>query len=159
VGTAIIGLYKIYHWWFYRSRPWRRIHYPVMRTYAAILGAAKGEEESEGKQFNLYEALSELVSAHVPNMSHEDIRKFLDREFERCRTFADIDLVESHMRKEMPHLDNKLIRETLEKYRPYLNPNDRFTMAKMVIAGLIERGYSEKDRGEYMYEVLTNNAK
>jgi hypothetical protein len=156
--VVVTALYKANKWWYYRSRPWRRVHFPMMRAYAAVIGAAVGEEERTGKPVDMHEVLTALVSASDPTIQPDEATQIIGREYERCANFYDIDLIESYMLGKNPAADKTLLRTTLEKYRPYFNVDDKGTITRMVIAAVIERQFTKEDRGEYMYEVINNRA-
>ena len=159
VATILVSLWKLNHWRFYRSRPWRRVHFPAMRLYAGELGFATGRDERDDTMTPYQEILGSLVKTFFPEMPAPDIAAFIEREYDRCRTFADKRLIADYLKKKNPKLDEADLDQSLESFRPHMNPNDRFAISRLIVAGIIEGLYSKEERAEYMFEVLNGRAK
>jgi len=159
IVTLLIILFKLNHWWFYLSRPWRRVHYPSMRAYSAIIGHATGREEQDGTPMNINECLKDLICARYPDMESSEIDEFFYDTVQRCDRFEDRELVENYLSKKNSNVDSGRLNELLDKITPHWKSDDNNLMVKMIIAGFIEKEFTMTDRGEYIYEVITNRAK
>ena len=155
-GTVILALWKVSRWYYYSSRPWKKVHFPMMRAYAGASGLEAGRAESEGRDFDLNAALLDLLRMVNPKagVSHEML---IQREFERCNNFYDEPLVQQFLTEKKcvnPDQANLL----LGKIRESMNTSDKGLMVRMVIASIIEEQFSPQDRGEYLFQVFSGNA-
>lgn len=158
IAVAILSLYKGFRWWFYRSRPWRRVHYPAMRAYAAVAGIEAAVAENEGRDFDVRNALILLLGKIRPDWDQERSSSLVDREIERARSLQDEPLIRKAIRKNMTASDGE-IEILMNKIVKSIDPNDSSWIVRTVIAGLIEDRFSEEDRGEYLMECISGNAK
>jgi len=159
IVVAILGLWKTLQFWFYKSRPWRRIHYPAMRLYSSIAGYEAGEAENENRMFNFKNALSNFIRALRPDWESDNIESFIDTEFERSKNFEDRKLIKKHILTKKRKISESQIDNNFDEFLSKIDPLDRAWMVRMIIAGIIEDQYGQDDRGEYLYEVIVGNAK
>jgi hypothetical protein len=156
VGVVVFGLWKLNRWYYHNSRPWRRVHFPMMRAYAGVSGLEAGEAEREGREFNLNAALLNLLKMVNPKIGigHEEL---IQREFERCNTFYDESLIREYL-TEKKGLDLTQVSPVLGKIKDAMHTSDKGLMVRMVIASVIEEQFSPLDRGEYMFQVFNGKA-
>lgn len=95
VGVCALAIWKLNRWYTWSSRPWRKVHFPMMRAYATASGLEAGHAEKEGRDFDIEAALRNLLVVANPkiSLSHDDLIKQV---FDRCRTFYDRPLIEAH---------------------------------------------------------------
>lgn len=155
-GLIAVGLWKMTRWYFYFGRPWRKVHFPMMRVYAAASGLEAGQAEREGREFNLNAALFNFLKMTNPtiSVSHEEL---IVREFERCHAFYDEPRIEQYL-VEKKELNRTQVTTILEKIKESMRTSDKALMVRMVIASVIEEQFSPQDRGEYMFEVFNGKA-
>ena len=156
IGVVVFGLWKLNRWYYYSSRPWRKVHFPMMRAYAGASGLEAGQAEREGREFNLNTALLNLLKMVNPKVSigHEEL---IQREFERCETFYDEPLIQKYL-VEKKGIDKTQIGPVLEQIENSMNTSDKGLMVRMVIASVIEEQFSSLDRGEYLFQVFSGRA-
>lgn len=159
IAVAILALFKGFKWWFYRSRPWRRIHYPAMRAYSAAAGTETAAAENEGRNFNVKNALITLLGLLKPNWDEEQKTLFVNREMERARTYSDEPLIREAFRKSNTKANDRELNELMNTLSNSININDNGWMVRTVIAGLVEDQFGIDDRGEYLRECVSGNAK
>lgn len=157
VGVIVLALWKLNRWYYYSSRPWRKVHFPMMRAYAAASGIEAGQAEREGREFSLNTALLNLLKMVNPEVriSHEAL---IEREFERREEFYDGPLIQRYLVGKKG-LDPAKATMMLEKIRELVAIPDKGFMVRMVIASVIEEQFSSEDRGEYLFEVFSGEAK
>jgi len=155
-GVVVLGLWKLNRWYYYSSRPWRKVHFPMMRAYAAASGLEAGQAEREGREFNLNAALLNLLKMVNPtiSVSHEEL---ILREFERCHAFYDELLIQRYL-VEKKGLDPTQVAPVPGKVKESMRTSDKGLMVRMVIASVIEEQFSPQDRGEYMFQVVSGKA-
>lgn len=155
-GVIVLGIWKLNRWYFYSSRPWRKVHFPMMRAYAAVSGIETGQAEREGREFNLNTALLNLLKMVNPeiSVSHEEL---IRREFDRCQTFYDERLIQQYL-IEKEGLNLTQAASILEKIKKSMRAPDNGLMVRMVIASIIEEQFSPQDRGEYLFQVFNGRA-
>lgn len=156
IGIAVLGFLKLGHWQHYSSRPWRKVHFPMMLAYASASGLESGQAERDGREFKLNSALLNLLKIVNPKVSigHEEL---IQREFQRCKAFYDKPLIQQYL-MEKKGIDKTKTDSILEKIGHAMQTSDNGLMVRMVIASVIEEQYSPMDRGEYMFEVISGSA-
>ena len=155
-GVAVLALWKLNRWYYYFSRPWKKVHFPMMRAYAAASGLESGQAEREGREFDFNAALLNLLEMVNPKVSfsHEALIK---REFARCQDFYDESLIQEYLTKAKGINPNQA-QPILKKIKESMKTSDKGLMVRMVIASIIEEQFSLQDRGEYMFQVTSGKA-
>jgi len=155
--VVAIALWKLGRWHFYSSRPWKKVHYPMMRAYAAACGFETGRAEREGRSFDVKAALQELLRMVNPKvgLSHAAL---IEREFERYRTFHDAELIQEYLTESKGVPADKTV-PFMEAVRKSMSTFDNGLIVRMIIASVIEEQFSPRDRGEYLFEVFSGRGK
>lgn len=155
-GVVVLALWKLNRWYYYSSRPWKKVHFPMMRAYAGACGLESGQAQREGREFNLHAALLNLLKMVNPkvSISHEAL---IEREFMRCQNPYDESLIQEYLAK-VKGMDPSHIQPILKSIKGAMNTSDKGLMVRMVIASIIEEQFSPQDRGEYMFQVLSGKA-
>lgn len=156
VVVLIVVLWKLNLWYIYSSRPWRKVHFPMMRAYALAAGLESGRAQAGGRDFNIRCALRELLLAVNPEVgiTHTEL---IAREFERCRDFYDEGLIKDYL-IERKRANLTKVAPLLDAFRDRMNTSNHGLMVRLVIAAVVEEQFSKRDRGEYLFEVLTGRA-
>jgi hypothetical protein len=155
-GAISLVLWKLNRWYYYSSRPWRKVHFPMMRAYAAASGIETGQAEREGRDFNIIATLVNLLEIVNPevSISHEEL---IRRELLRCQVFYDEPLIRSYLVEKRGWAETP-ISTVLEKMKEKMHLSDKGLLVRMVIASIIEEQFSPQDRGEYLFEVFSGRA-
>jgi len=155
-GVVVLALWKLNRWYYYSSRPWRKVHFPMMRAYAADSGLESGQAQREGREFDLNAALLNLLKMVNPevSISHEAL---IEREFVRCQNFYDESLIQEYLAK-VKGMDQSHVQPILREIKGAMKTSDKGLMVRMVIASIIEEQFSPQDRGEYMFQVINGKA-
>jgi len=156
LGVAALALWKANRWYYYSSRPWRKVHFPMMRAYAAASGIESAQANREGRAFDVKTALLNLLKMVNPKVSL-DYEALIQREFERHENFYDGALMQEYLLKRK-NLSPDQAASMLEKIRELANTPDNGLMVRMVIASVIEDQFSALDRGEYLFQVFSGQA-
>lgn len=144
---------QIYRWYRYNGRPWRKIHYKGMLLAAAAAGYTNGQSHEN----MLIKLASLLRGSAIPfDISDEEI---VAREFDRVKKLYDKPLVKKYMISHKNSDPIKLDPLLDEAFNKIYTVDNKFLMVRIIIASAIEAFYSPDDRAEYVYEVITNNAK
>ena len=159
IAVAILAMLCILQWHHYKGRPWRKLHYPLMYTYAARSAPFEAVvAEYEGREFDIRRAVSHFVKEVRPNWDDERISTFIEREISRCEQFTDSDLIADALRRCNPKSNQTEITEYLKRIRKALNPSDNSIIIRFIVAGFIEEQYGEMHRGEYLVQVARGEA-
>ena len=144
---------QIYRWYRYNGRPWRKIHYKGMLLAAAAAGYTNGQSHEN----MLIKLASLLRESGIPfDISDE---KILTREIDRVKKLYDKASVKKYMILNKGSDPVKLDPLLDEAFKKIYTTDNKSLMIRMIIASAIETFYSSNDRAEYVYEVITNNAK
>lgn len=156
VGIIVLSLWKVNHWYYYSSRPWKRIHFPLMRLYASAAGYEAGLAEREGREFDVEIALRRLFE--LAGVSTEAERLVLVQKlFDTCSNFYDENDMKSYL-LEKKGLSEDGVEPILSKMRDILSNPDNGLLVRMAAASIIEDRYSTEDRMEYLMAVFTGRA-
>ncbi len=158
IGAALLAFYKVARWYFYDGRPWRRMHYPMMRAYANAAGFETGMANREGREFDIRNALRVLLKSVKPEWSDDDINTRIESEFINCDLFKDDELIRAHILKKNKDISAEKLNGMMASAKAQFNTSDKGLMVRLIVAAIIEEQYGRADRGEYLYEVLTGTA-
>ena len=147
------------------STSWRKLHYPLMCRYAAAVGFAKGRIENWENKFNINLIHQCLLQSVFPNVESKQIesliKNILSQEMERLNSTEYIRniLIRKNSKIRNTDLDNLVS----EKIRLAVHPPDEYhsnyIKTRLIIAFLIEKKYGKEEKLDYMYAVLTNEAR
>lgn len=158
--TAVLCLIKLHKWYYYRSRPWRIVHFQMMRAYAKACGIEASDSQQNSRDFifkNAVVLMLDLINPVKLNLSHEQI---FDLEQHRLSTQHDIELISDYL-KVKGHSQRDIESTINEISKDILSADVIHTkelIVRMVIASVIEAQFSKMDRGEYMYNVFIGKA-
>lgn len=147
--------YQLYH---YYGKPWRRVHYPLMRVYASAVGSALGHAEAHSKKFDPNFVLGVVALTIHPDFDEKQLEHYLDLVRAGCHCFDDELALTDYITKE-GKFSHEEVRTITGNLREWLQTEELRTMVQMIIAGVIESRYSKRDRIEYIYALLTGVAK
>jgi len=156
--VLLLGVWKAGQIYFYKGRPWRRIHYPMMRLYSKVAGMETAHSTRENREFEIDRALFQLLRTMKPNWSDEYIHQYIDDCKIKCEEFSDKSLLTDFLQKKYPSAKKDDITKLLEKSREFFNSSDNGIIIRMAIAGIIEEKYGLKHRAEYLVAVMDGNA-
>ncbi len=158
IAVVPFALWQASLWFLHNSRPWRRIHFPMMRIYAAAAGLEQAEAEREKREWDIRNVLIRMVASAHPDWTLPKILFFLGRELANIETLRDRELMRMFFLRKHPGADAKKIEEFLDDIQSQINMSDKGLLARAVIAGLVEKKYGEEQKGEYLYAIFTGKA-
>jgi hypothetical protein len=141
IAAVALIVWRINQWYFWNGRPWRKCHYPTMRTYATAAARETLAARREGREFDVVEAATDLVRLIQPAWSESEARSFVQLQVRRCEDFEDEGLIVDEFRRRKPRLSADDIEKVSEVSRKLLVPPDNATVVRFVVAGLIEKQY------------------
>jgi len=157
--VALLGIWKVSRFWFYESKPWRRIHYPAIKLYSSIAGSEVAKAEMENIGFNFNHVLFSFIVSLRPDWDSNEVMSFIDREITRSKDFEDRGLIKKYFLEKNRNVSESQIDNALDEFWSKIDPPNRAWVIRVIVAGIIENQYGEKARGEYLYEVMVGNAK
>jgi hypothetical protein len=149
---------RLDYWHYYHSRPWRKLHFPLMRLYARCAGIESGLSQATGRDFDVKHALFTTLKQAQPTWSDERITEFVTRQAVRCEQFEDARLIVAELKRRNANLDDTRLRELIAKARSQFTLSDPGVFVRFIVAGIIEQQYGESQRGEYLVELLRGRA-
>jgi len=69
---------RLDNWQYYYSRPWRKLHFPLMRLYATCAGIEDGFAEIGGRNYDLKRATSIFLKRVHPDWEDHTINDFIE---------------------------------------------------------------------------------
>lgn len=157
-AAILIGIWKAFQWHFYKGRPWKRIHFPMMRNYAAVLGFESAEAKENSRDLDYNRAVKNLVLTALPGISDEMAFTFVENERRRCADFEDKILLLEFLKSKHADKPREILEQYITEAKEKFDPSSPWLMVRMVIAGLIELQFGPQHRAEYLYAVLTGKA-
>lgn len=141
-----LGLWRFFQWQIYSSRPWRRIHFPMMRLYARAAGLESGLAEREGRDFDVLRALATLIEG----------AEGCARPYALVQVMTDLagltDEDEDRIAKSLsrPGADSQHVAAAVQELRDHYRRSDNAIKVRLVIAGSIGRRLGSDHRVEYL---------
>ena len=158
IVVAIVLFYKYVHYMYHNGRPWRKLHYPIMLEYAKFGGAELQISNALKRDFNIILAIKNAIQSVKPSWSDEKILSAIESSFDRCDSFSDKSMIESHLRKHNPTFDQERMNEKLLLLKSSFTTEDRAMAIRFAIAEIVEKDYGKEARDEYIIEILKGNA-
>ncbi len=156
--AAGLLIWQANQWHFYHGRPWRKVHYPIMRAYALAAGVETTSANREGRSFDIRLAGGGLLKRLKPDWDDNRVSAFLEEQIHRCESLEDEQLIIQEFRRRNPQLGDSDEREVSELAKQLLNPPDNATIIQFIAAAMIEERYGVQHRAEYLFEVLNGRA-
>lgn len=139
------------------SRPWRKMHFPLMRVYASAAGCERGLAETFGRDFSVHGALRILL-VQARGMSQEEADAYTEKQLARCGSLEDLNAVKAALRAQFPALDERDRQRMENEATQLMSYPDPSFQVRSVIAGLIEDQLGPEHRIEYLVAVLLGKA-
>jgi hypothetical protein len=158
IGSFILIVWKAHCWFRYNSRPWRRIHFPMMMLFASAIGRENARAAMENREYLVENALSDLIKSVYPQWTLPQIEGFIIAEFTKHENFTDADLIRQYILLKNPKVTQEGIEKVIDFMRQHYNNFDNALKVRMIIAGVIEDKYGPDQRGEYMFEIIMEKA-
>lgn len=146
----------------YVGRPWRKVHFPMMRAHARAFGREVAQARDDGREVNFLNVMELMLTDVNPKMDIP-FNEVIARELERCSTFSDRKMLVEYLSAN--GVDHEAAQDTLDGMEAALldcvaletgPPRALFT--RMIIAAIIESQFSSGDRAEYLMEVFRGHA-
>jgi len=157
------------------SKPWRRIHYPVMATYPGALMLARRfsgkTAESKVEDKDIDDALLIILKMTFPTLSETKLRPHLNGVFVEQKALTNSIYLSQVILAGQPQLiqlidkdphDQTLLDQSFDAKVFFENRDPifrRYLKIRLVIADLVGRKYGEQERFRYLYAVITNEAR
>jgi len=162
IAVAPLALWRIYQWYLHSSRPWRRVHFPMMRVHAVVSGIEHVEAQKENRDWDIRNVLVRMVAAAHPDWSSAKSLLFIAHEITKMQTLHDRSLVKQYILKNLKKhepQDEAELDQFFDDFQAKLNmTTDNFLLTRTIIAGLIEEKYGKEHKGEYLCAMFTGKA-
>lgn len=151
-----LALWRIYKWVLHRSRPWRRVHFPMMKVHAAAAAEEQVDAVHEKREWDIKNVLASMVATAHPEWPSPLIEFFIAKELDNIKAFHDKPLIKQYTLKKYPHTDESEVDEYLDDIYSRLPMAHNGLLTRAIIAGLVEEEYGKEHKGEYLYALFTN---
>ncbi len=159
IAVVLLSLFKLNKWYYYKSKPWRRIHFPAMRYYAAASGTEFAEAQNSNRDFNINNALINVLTMLQPDWDEETKENFIKIVMARNETYVDENLIRSIFQKRNKKLTENDLDELMSTLNTSLNRTDNSWLVRMLIAEIIQSMFGIEERGEYLVACIEGRAK
>lgn len=159
IAVAALGGWKALRWRFYKSRPWRKIHYPMMRTYAVAAGHESGLAERDGRPFEVRRALRDMLKVSVGEWPSGKIDACLNAVERSIGDFGeDRELLAREIKSRHPKVSDEELTGVLQRAEEQWRPDNVRLWVQLTISEVIRDLYGAKHRAEYLYSLLMGEA-
>jgi len=158
IAVVPLALWRLNQWFLHSSRPWRRVHFPMMRVHAAVSGTEHVQAEQDKREWDIRNVLVTMVATAHPDWTLPNITFFIAQELAKMQNFYDRPLIREHIIKKNKQADETTVDQFLDGIQSKLNMADNGLLTRTVIAGLIEEKYGKDQKGEYLYAMFTGKA-
>lgn len=138
---------------FYYGRPWRRIHFPMMRTYNECAAIESVLAANQGREFANINALTSVAYRHWGLSDRQDAQALVDACLRTCLSGED----QTHLPQYAASRGHD--EEWVQGFKAFVaETNQRFDRGleiKLLIAKKIQERYGLADRVEYLYTIFT----
>ncbi len=147
------------------SSKWRRLHYPLMVRYAKSAGMVQGIYEKQGKDFNVDEALSELLLSVFPQTSDYLLNKYLQNAYDWERNLS-TGVLKAFFKKKIPNSSGAKLENIVTSFKKFFTDhiysnketNVNYIKTRLVISELVKEKYGKEEWLEYLYAVVMGQA-
>jgi hypothetical protein len=140
------------------SRPWRKIHYPVMRLYVRAAGFAATLTNDTDSELDTVEAALILLTRKVLQLNEVDATVFVIEQFNRGTEFSDQELVHRNLIKRGFKENSQDLEDMMSAVGKMLSKDEPSIKVRLVIAGFVLIACTPDDLGEYLVELAMGNA-
>lgn len=158
IAVAPLSLWRLNQWFLHSSRPWRRVHFPMMQVHAVAAGIEQVEAQEENREWDIRNVLFRMVAAAHPDWSSAKSLLFIAQEIAKMQTLHDRPLVKQYIFKKHKPQDEAKLDQYLDDIQAKLNMTDNVVLTRTIIAGLIEEKCGKEHKGEYLYAMFTGKA-
>lgn len=158
IAVVPLGLWAINQWFLHSSRPWRRVHFSMMRVHAAAAGIEQVEAQKENREWDIRNVLLRMVATAHPDWTPPKILMFIAQEIAKIQNLHDRPLIKRYVLKKHPQTDEAKVDQFLDDVQAKLNMTDNGLLTRTIIAGLVEEKYGAEQKGEYLYAMFTGKA-
>lgn len=160
IGVVLVVMWKWRIWYRYNGRPWRRIHFNAMIYASAAVAREQMRSAQNQEAFNFRNMYIDTVKSMGDIGFHidGDAGEFVDRQLSSLGEDYDENLMIEYLVEKRGLSFGVAYEKALAMKSAFESDADAYLNLRVVIAGLIEGFYTPMDRGEYWFEVLSNNA-
>lgn len=152
------GLLAMCQWVTRRSRPWRKIHFPMMQVHASAAAFEVIDSEREEREWDIRNVLIRMVVNAHPDWDMARVIWFISKEIAKIQSFQDWPLMRNHILSKEPQMDEVEVDKFLEEAKSGIDIADNGLLTRAVIAGLVEEKCGVAQKGEYLFAMITGKA-
>lgn len=115
--VILLSLFKLRNWYYHKSKPWRRIHFPAMLLYATAAGTESADAQTNNREFEIRNALINLVLLIQKQWSQQTAEVFVGKTMRKSEVYYDEDLIRATFKKR----NNELTDGNLDEIMNTLN--------------------------------------
>ena len=158
IVLAVMLFWQASQWHRYKSRPWRRIHFPAMVLWSGAAGLETSAAQKEGREYNPDIALQHFAKALNSQLSVEDSKRFVEKTFAEYKDLQFENVIRNKLvlssAKVSPIDAEKVIAHVAVQFK---NP-ELGLRARLIIAEAIKADAGEEEYIEYLRAILTHKA-
>lgn len=161
LAAFVLIVWKAHIWFHYKNKPWKRVHYRMMRAQAGALGIEANSSKQEEREFSMQNALVLMLDMIDPvklSLSNENTVYQAAMYFESGH---DLELVRKLYlpNKYSPSQADEISNSIAEHLAGASEADEKFFVSCTTIAAIVEAQFSLQDRAEYMFNVFTGRAR
>jgi hypothetical protein len=150
------GAFKLIHWYLYRSRPWKRVHWPFLRLHVASIALEEGRAKREGREFDFPAALAQTLMAWKQELPQSAARQRVEAVLARCVAFPERLELKQYM--EAHGYDSGKADDATAWLQKMYSEGEKWFKVSYLVGMLTEERYGKTAMHEYLVAVIRNEA-
>jgi len=156
---GLVTLFEAGRYYHRLGSPWRKLHFPLMVRYAAIIGYETGRSRIDGSEFSFPEALSNLIKSAYPYIEDVEVDSMIESAEKKMINFSDRIALQELFEKNNPSVGQNKIQELMDKIETTLkNPEEKGLRVRYTIGEIVGRDYGEQERLKYIRAVISGQS-
>lgn len=146
------------------SKPWRRLHFPIMHKYSYFAGYQIGLIEhyngNDVRHFDVSVSLEHLLQYLYPDLNTSKIKEMIEQAENKLLNFSDREDIKNYLITNKRTIDKNKLDDLLTRTHEemVITSNYNAYLVRYVIADIIEREYSEEEKMKYIHSMFTGDA-
>jgi hypothetical protein len=157
IAVVPLAIWKANRLYWRYSRPWRRVHYPMMIAFARAAGTETAIAEQEGRDYDVRRVVLLMIKEIHSDWTEQKIAQFVDKEISALRARDDLVLLRRYLTEKQKRAPDE-VNGIVELAERIVDVNDNGLIVRAVIAGIIQERYSVSDKAEYFFEIFRGRA-
>ena len=158
IGLSILLILRTFQWQRYQSRPWKRIHFPLMILWQGAAGFESGRAEKENREYNPDKALEYFVKALHPEMRPGELPLLAEKELAKYKDPQFENLIREKLVLKKAKVSTSNVNEVIENITKNMSNPSLGLKVMLIIAEVVKSDAGDDEYYEYLRAILCGKA-